>query len=841
MHILIDLQGAQTSSRFRGIGRYSLDITKSLLRNSREHEVSVLLSGFLPHQVEHIRFELDDLTTQDQILVWEGVGPTAYIDPHNQWRRQVSELIREAYICKLKPDVVILTSFFEGYGDDFSASIGLLNSPIPVAVIFYDLIPLLYPKDYLLDLRYARWYKERIKELKKANFLLAISDASKKEAIKYLSFNEERVVNISSAVSESFSTFIPPLNYSLFLNNLGITKPFLMYMSATDARKNHLRLIEAYSNLDSSIRDGHQLVFAGGMPSDHLKKFEGHALQQGLAPHELLFTGELTDDEMKALYSQCTAFIFPSWHEGFGLPILEAMQFNKAIIASKKSSIPEIVVFEEALFNPYDVTAITAKIKQVLLDQDFRISLEKNSAVRAQAFSWDKTAKATLQFLERSIPGALGSRLMQGVEKNPLVSVDDLISKITQLNLPHDEADLLHAAQAIDLNFRMSTQRQLLIDISVLVEQDAKTGIQRVVRNILREWLLNPPQGYSVQAVYATVDQPYRYARKFTAHFLGQQQSIGLTDDVVEFSAGDSFLGLDLLYPHLALKHYDFYQKMRNHGVNVKFVIYDLLPIQLPHHVVTGAPEAHAGWVKLVVQFDGAICISQSVANELKDWLARESIIPSKSFAISWFHLGADQEQSTLSQEQALQAEQSEVLQKLESKLSFLCVGTLEPRKGHVQVLDAFEELWVQGHDINLVVVGKQGWKVENLVSRLENHPEKGIRLFWFEGINDLYLNKVYKNCSCLIAASEGEGFGLPLIEAAHQGIPIIARSIPVFHEVAGEYAYYFDGKLPQDLTQAIQNWITLSAETKQPESKQMPWRTWKESAQQLLQALNKE
>jgi hypothetical protein len=76
---------------------------------------------------------------------------------------------------------------------------------------------------------------------------------------------------------------------------------------------------------------------------------------------------------------------------------------------------------------------------------------------------------------------------MREVKENPLVSVDDLISKISKLNLPHDEADLLHTAQAIDLNFRISTQRQLLIDISVLVEQDAKTGIQRVVRNILSQ------------------------------------------------------------------------------------------------------------------------------------------------------------------------------------------------------------------------------------------------------------------------------------------------------------------------------------------------------------------
>ena len=141
-------------------------------------------------------------------------------------------------------------------------------------------------------------------------------------------------------------------------------------------------------------------------------------------------------------------------------------------------------------------------------------------------------------------------------------------------------------------------------------------------------------------------------------------------------------------------------------------------------------------------------------------------------------------------------------------------VGTVEPRKGHAQALAAFEKLWGQGLEANLVIVGKQGWKMEVIgrspASSLRN---VGKRLFWLEGISDEYLEKIYDACTCLIAASEGEGFGLPLIEAAQHKLPIIARDIPVFREVAGEHAYYFSGLDPQSLAESVKNWLTLNAE----------------------------
>jgi glycosyltransferase involved in cell wall biosynthesis len=174
------------------------------------------------------------------------------------------------------------------------------------------------------------------------------------------------------------------------------------------------------------------------------------------------------------------------------------------------------------------------------------------------------------------------------------------------------------------------------------------------------------------------------------------------------------------------------------------------------------------------------------------------------------------------------------VLDCLRSQRSFLMVGTLEPRKGHEQVLEAFEQLWENGLNINLVIVGKQGWLMEAVIKRLRTHRNLNRQLFWLEDISDEYLKRLYDTCTCLIAASYGEGFGLPLIEAAQHKLPIIARDIPVFREVAGPFAYYFETKSPDALAQAIKAWLTLFGMDQHNKSSKMPWLTWKESAQQL-------
>ncbi len=161
-------------------------------------------------------------------------------------------------------------------------------------------------------------------------------------------------------------------------------------------------------------------------------------------------------------------------------------------------------------------------------------------------------------------------------------------------------------------------------------------------------------------------------------------------------------------------------------------------------------------------------------------------------------------------------------------------VGTIEPRKGYAQVLAAFEKLWGSGYDLRLVIVGRPGWKVEELIEKLRHHPKSGTNLFWFEDVSDEYLGRIYSACSCLIAASEGEGFGLPLIEAAQHRLPILARDIAVFREIAGQHARFFEGRTPEALADAVSEWLKLRAQNRHPHSQGMPWVTWAQSADRL-------
>jgi hypothetical protein len=117
----------------------------------------------------------------------------------------------------------------------------------------------------------------------------------------------------------------------------------------------------------------------------------------------------------------------------------------------------------------------------------------------------------------------------------------------------------------------------------------------------------------------------------------------------------------------------------------------------------------------------------------------------------------------------------------MEAVPAAIMVGTVEPRKGHRQVVAAFDALWQSGVDLNLVIVGKKGWMVDELATAIMAHRAFGQRLFWIQDASDAVLERVYELAHVLIAASMGEGFGLPLVEAALRGVPIVARDLGVF------------------------------------------------------------
>lgn len=376
--------------------------------------------------------------------------------------------------------------------------------------------------------------------------------------------------------------------------------------------------------------------------------------------------------------------------------------------------------------------------------------------------------------------------------------------------------------------------KQLFLDISAIVHNDLHTGIQRVIKSLLRVLIDSPPPGFRVEAVYAPWDQlGYRYARRFALRFLGCPND-ALEDAPITFQEGDHFVGIDLLHQAIPFQA-PYLERMRQAGVGVHFVVYDLLPVLLPHHFPEGSAAAHARWLQTIAKFDSALCISNAVASELSEWLDQNA--PSRKqqgFRIRSFHLGAD---LSAAGSKGLSPDSVATLQSIAAHTSFLMVGTVEPRKGHIEALDAFERLWQAGHHVNLVIVGKQGWMMEQLAGRLRNHPERGARLFWLETASDEYLEKIYAVSSCLLAASEGEGFGLPLIEGAQHGLPLLARDIPVFREVAGEHAFYFEGNAAALAASLIQ-WLSLMERGRAPRSDGLSYLTWQQSAREFIAAL---
>lgn len=404
MRLVIDLQGAQGSSRHRGIGRYSLSLAQALARNRGQHEVFVALNGLFPESIEPIRAALDGLVPPENIIVWQSPGPVHAADPANEARRYAAELVRESVLASVSPDYVLVTSVFEGLGDDIVTSIGQLTSAVPTAAVLYDLIPLIHREKYLNNAVLEAWYENKLGHFRNANLLLAISESSRREAVTYLGIADENTFNISTAAEDHFTPApVDDETRDRLRRKYGLLRPFVMYTGGIDHRKNIEGLIEAFAKLPGVIRRGHQLAIVCSVPDHDRERLRKIASDAGLANDDVILTGFIPEDDLLACYRACKLFIFPSWHEGFGLPVLEAMKCGRAVIAGNRSSLPEVVGLESALFDPFDVGAISKAMAKVLGDDELREQLERHGLKQATKFGWDETANHSWYALEKSL------------------------------------------------------------------------------------------------------------------------------------------------------------------------------------------------------------------------------------------------------------------------------------------------------------------------------------------------------------------------------------------------------------------------------------------------------
>jgi len=334
-------------------------------------------------------------------VIWYPAGFESYLAQTNAKASLAAKYAYEAFLLSHAPDIILVTSLFEGAVDPTVTSIHRYQSQVPVACVLFDLIPYTNPSPYLENPAIKAWYLEKIDDLKRADLLLSISAYSRQEAIDELGLDPAHVVNISSAVDHDFYPgVIPESQQAQVRQRYNLTGDFVMYTGGADHRKNIDGLIQAFAALPIEVRTQTQLAIVCSVPDILHQRLTKQAKQLGLCSEALVMTGYVPDEDLKCLYSLCKLFVFPSFQEGFGLPALEAMHCGAPVIGSNRSSIPEVIGFTEALFDPSDMAAMSALMNRGLTDALFRTRLQKYQQQHAEQFDWDQVARRALNAME---------------------------------------------------------------------------------------------------------------------------------------------------------------------------------------------------------------------------------------------------------------------------------------------------------------------------------------------------------------------------------------------------------------------------------------------------------
>ena len=385
MKLTFDIQVLQTSSRWRGMGRYTFNLLREFTRLRPDHQYVLLGSASLPPLAE------DDLRQLPFRAVYLEYGETMVEN------REILTSYLNASGC----DTFIYCSPFEQLGAVIPDVSGFTQAR--TGAILYDIIPAIFPQHYLPGRSAREGYATRVKLLTSCDFLLSISDCSRQDVINRLGVSPRVIGNIGGGVDASFyeeQAPGPSRPISAQVEKL-LSSACILYLGGGDWRKNEYTLLEAYALLPAIMRARHPLVFTHTAPKEYVDAYIRRAVELGIAS-QFHHTGFIEDCELKLLYEKCHLFVFPSRYEGFGLPIAEAMVCGAPVVASDISSMPEVCGDAAVLIrDPGDPKDIAKQILKVLQNEELRSDLRSRSLARREAFRWKHVAERMDYHLRR--------------------------------------------------------------------------------------------------------------------------------------------------------------------------------------------------------------------------------------------------------------------------------------------------------------------------------------------------------------------------------------------------------------------------------------------------------
>ncbi|MDX6529667.1 MAG: hypothetical protein QOH41_1957 [Blastocatellia bacterium] len=374
----VGIDGYPLAEPRTGVGHYTLELARALALISPSNQFELISPApFEPAALDEIeRAQLPNLFT---------ATPRASSIRGHWWSVGLPLYVRRS-------------SFDLFHGTNFELPLWRRRRSV---VTTHDLSALLHPEKHRSRLvRRARLRLPLVVRI--ADMIITPTESVKREVCQHFNVKPDKVRAIHSAARRSFQ----PVSFAEtaeIRKRLGVEDAFLLFVGTLEPRKNLLTLLKAFEQIitQSSLRP--QLVIAGG--EGWLMEDTFDFVRKSAVAERLLFTGYLSDDELRALYSSCRVFIYPSVYEGFGLPPLEAMACGAPVIAGRIPSLQETLGSAARLVEPLDVDALAESIIELLEDENQRQLLAAGGPTHAAKFSWEQTARLTLDVYEELLNG----------------------------------------------------------------------------------------------------------------------------------------------------------------------------------------------------------------------------------------------------------------------------------------------------------------------------------------------------------------------------------------------------------------------------------------------------
>ncbi len=363
-----------------GIGSYTQELIRHIAEVDREHEYVL----FFQHE-----------SVRERTLAFAGITEqnsrfSTQLVPYGPFS-PVSQLVMRRILRRARLDLYHSTNFMFPLAAFPAQRIGRMICVVTI----HDLIPLLFPEHTpkALKSRFHGVYKRVMKEVgRRADGIITVSESSRRDIIEHMAIppnRADRVVAIHEAAAANYSPGATPQN----------DPRIILYVGRMDPYKNVVGLVDSFARL---LRTGDvraRLRIIGPRDARYPQ------VEERIAAHQIEshidWPGYVSGDELLAAYQQADVFVLPSYYEGFGLPVLEAMACGTPVICSNRASLPEVAGDAALIVDPDQPDALVAALRDVLTDRDTAQTLRVKGLHRAAQFSWQRTARETIACYER--------------------------------------------------------------------------------------------------------------------------------------------------------------------------------------------------------------------------------------------------------------------------------------------------------------------------------------------------------------------------------------------------------------------------------------------------------